>query len=118
MSSVTTTYTVWYNVDGAGGPSGANPVEVAIASGDSADAVTIATVNAIGPLGDFFVEFVDTDSFTIRNKIAGAVAASAEVDSGHTVSQTQASASGVVGEVLTSDTSTWRDRWLEEAIRF
>ena len=118
VSSVTTTYTVWYNVDGAGGPSGANPVEVAIASGDSADAVTIATVNAIGPLGDFFVEFVDTDSFTIRNKIAGAVAASAEVDSGHTVSQTQASASGVVGEVLTSDTSTWRDRWLEEAIRF
>lgn len=121
VNSVSTSYVVWFNKDGGGAAPlvmGATAVEVAINTGDSSDKVAIATVNALGLLGDFFVEFLDSDSFTIRNKIAGAVTASAEVDSGNTISQVQASASGVVGEVLTSDKSTWRDRWLEKTILF
>lgn len=121
VNSVSTSYVVWFNKDGGGGAPlvmGSTTVEVVINTGDSSDDVAIATVNALGALGDFFVEFVDSDSFTIRNKIAGAVTASAEVDSGSAISQVQASASGVVGEVLTSDKSTWRDRWLEKTILF
>jgi len=119
-NSITTAYVIWYNING-GGVAPVVPgtlVEVAINGGDTAEQVAIATVNAIGAIGEFFVEWVDTNSFTIRNKIAGSVTASAEVNSGNTVSQTQASASGVIGQVLTSDKSTWRDRWLEKAILF
>ncbi len=121
ISSPTTNYYVWYNVDAAGtdpAPAGRTGIEVAVLSGDSADQVAIKTVNAMGSNADWWIEFTSASSFEVRNKAAAIALVASDVDSGNTVSQVQASAIGVVGQPLLSDQSTWRDRWLESAIRF
>lgn len=121
ISSPATDYYVWYNIDASGvdpAPAGRTGIEVAVLSGDSAAQVTIKTVNAMGPNTDWWIEFTSATAFTVRNKLAQLATIAGDVDSGNTVTQVQASATGVVGQPLLSDQSTWRDRWLEAAIKF
>jgi len=76
LSSTTTDYYVWYNVDGAGGNpniGGRTGIEVALTLSDNADAVASKTSAAINALGDFSAGSAGS-TVTVTNTIGGVAA--------------------------------------------
>ena len=87
LSSPTTDYYVWYNIDGASADpavAGMTGIEVAISSGDTALQVATSTATAIDAIGDFGAIASNT-SLTITNATAGAVADAADNGTNFTI---------------------------------
>ena len=121
ISTTSTDYYVWYDVDAAGvdpAVPGRTGIQVSLTAADSADQVAVATLNALGSTGEFFLSFVATDNINVRNVTGGSVTATSDgaAATGFTFIQVQAGADNVVGQPNVSDQSTWRDRWFEVAL--
>lgn len=121
ISSPSTDYYVWYDVDAAGVDPlvpGRTGIQVALTGADSADQVAVSTLNALGSTGEFYLSFVSTDKMNVQNVTGGAVTITSDGASatGFTFVQVQSGADNVVGQPDPSDQSTWRDRWFEVAL--
>jgi len=91
ISSPTTDYYVWYNVDAAGGdpaPSGKTGIEVAVLGTDTASQVATKTAAAIDALGAFSAPVPAAAVVTITNSTAGSVTNSADTNTGFTMATT------------------------------
>jgi len=121
ISSPSTDYYVWYDVDAAGVDPlvpGRTGIQVALTGADSADQVAVSTLNALGSTGEFYLSFMSTNKINVQNVTGGVVTITSDGTSatGFTFVQMQTGADNVVGQPDPSDQSTWRDRWFEVAL--
>ncbi len=84
---------VWYNVDGGGidPGTGSNPIEIPIATGDSAAVIATATADAITLAngGDSFTAVAVSNVITITNVQGGDATDSGDIDTGFGIVTTQ-----------------------------